>query len=76
MSKQVAAEEREKLDSYLSAFESVRARNVQLEQMRPLIKKNAPELTTQYASTDFGVRIKTFFELAGAALITGLTNVI
>ncbi|MEI6234381.1 MAG: DUF1552 domain-containing protein [Planctomycetota bacterium] len=76
VAKQVAAEEREKLDSYLAAFESVRARNIKLDEMKPRIKQNAPQLTTQYASNDFCERIKTFFELAAATLVTGLSNVI
>ena len=76
VAKEVASEEREKLDNYLEAFESVRARNGKLEAMRPQIKKNAPQNTTQYASTDFCDRIKTFFELASATLMTGLTNVV
>ena len=76
LGKQVGAEEREKLDAYLGAFDTVRARNLKLEAMRAEIKKHAPEATAQYASTAFNDRIDTFFEMAGAALITGLTNVV
>lgn len=76
VSKQVNQAEREKLDHYLSAFESVRARNEQLAGMKDTIRKNAPEVTTQYQSKVFTDRVSVFFELASAALITGLTNVI
>ena len=76
LAKEVGKEEREKLDHYLNAFESVRARNDQLVGMQEAIKKNAPKFTSQYASTVFTDRVSVFFELAAAALITGLTNVI
>ena len=76
LAKEVGMDEREKLDHYLAAFESVRARNDQLVGMQESIKKNAPKFTSQYASTVFTDRVSVFFELAAAALITGLTNVI
>lgn len=76
LAKQVSHEEREKLDHYLHAFESVRARNNQLVGMQNEIRRNAPQLTSQYASTVFTDRVSTFFDLASAALITGLTNVV
>jgi hypothetical protein len=76
VSRHVSAPEREKLGHYLGAFESVRARNVQLAGMSDLIRKNAPELSTQYGSKVFTDRISLFFDLSAAALITGLSNVI
>ena len=76
LASQISQEEREKLDHYLNAFESVRARNDQLVSMQEKIRKNAPELTSQYASTVFTDRVSTFFDLTAASLITGLTNVI
>ncbi len=76
LAKQVSQEEREKLDHYLGAFDSVRARNDKLVGMQEAIRKSAPEFTSQYASTVFTDRVSTFFDLASAALITGLTNVI
>ena len=44
--------------------------------MQNEIRRNAPQLTSQYASTVFTDRVSTFFDLASAALITGLTNVV
>tara|TARA_B110000438_G_C15765088_1_gene629177 strand:+ start:58 stop:1449 length:1392 start_codon:yes stop_codon:yes gene_type:complete len=76
LAKRISSEEREKLDHYLAAFESVRGRNDKLVAMREKIVNNAPELTTQYASTVFTDRVSVFFDLASAALITGLTNTI
>ena len=76
VSSQVSRDEREKLEQYLGAFESVQARNEQLAGMHDAIQKNAPKLTTQYASTVFEDRVSIFFELTAAALITGLTNVV
>jgi hypothetical protein len=76
LAKRISQEEREKLDHYLAAFDSVRARNVQLEGMQEAISKNAPEFSNQYTSTVFTDRVSVFFDLASAALITGLTNTI
>jgi hypothetical protein len=76
LARQVSQEEREKLDHYLGAFESVRARNTQLASMQAEIAKNAPEYTSQYSSKVFTDRVSVFFDLTAAALITGLTNVI
>lgn len=76
VAKHVSQAEREKLDNYLGAFESVRARNEKLSDMSDTIKRNAPTMTSQYSSTVFAERVSTFFELSAAALITGLTNVI
>ncbi|MFP6765774.1 MAG: DUF1552 domain-containing protein [Planctomycetaceae bacterium] len=76
VSRNVNAAEREKLDHYLGAFESVRARNIELARLSHEIRKNVPELTTQYSSQVFSDRISVFFELSSAALIAGLTNVI
>ncbi len=76
LARHVGREEREKLDHYLSAFESVRARNDELAGMRERIRKNAPKFTSQYASTSFTDRVSVFFDLAAAALVTGLTNVV
>lgn len=76
LSKQVNQEEREKLDSYLNAFDTVRNRNDRLREMRATIRQHAPRLTDRYDSIAFADRIGTFFEMAAAALTIGLTNVI
>lgn len=76
LSRQINNEEREKLDAYTNAFETVRTRNARLAEMRATIRQHAPRLTDQYASTAFGERIRTYFEMASAALVIGLTNVV
>ncbi|MEI6537284.1 MAG: DUF1552 domain-containing protein [Verrucomicrobiaceae bacterium] len=76
LAKQISQEEREKLDHYLGAFESVRARNTALAGMEGVIRKNAPKFTSQYDSTVFTDRVSVFFDMASAALIAGLTNVV
>jgi len=76
VSRNVSVAEKEKLDHYLEAFESVRARNSQLADLSDRIRRNVPELTTQYSSRVFADRISVFFQLSSAALIAGLTNVI
>ncbi len=76
LSRQVNQEEREKLDSYLNAFDTVRTRNDRLREMRATIRQHAPRLSDQYTSIAFADRIGAFFEMASAALKIGLTNVI
>jgi hypothetical protein len=76
LQKSVSQSEREKLEHYLGAFDSVRGRNIQLAEMQDVIKANAPELNSQYSSKVFADRVRVFFELSAATLITGLTNVI
>lgn len=76
VSNNVSASEREKLEHYLSAFDSVRARNEQLSSLSDAIRTHAPTLTSQYSSKVFADRVSVFFDLSAAALIAGLTNVI
>lgn len=76
VSRTVSSSEQAKLDQYLEAFESVRGRNTQLVGMSDSIRRNAPELTTQYASKVFADRVSLFFDLAASALVAGLTNVV
>lgn len=76
VSTQVSSAERDKLDQYLSAFESVRARNTKLKEMSEVLRRHSPTMTSQYTSKVFTERVGVFFELTAAALIAGLTNVV
>ncbi|QDU94036.1 DUF1552 domain-containing protein [Lignipirellula cremea] len=76
VSRNVGPAEREKLDHYLGAFDSVRARNEKLSNMSEAIRRNSPTVTSQYSSKVFAERVSVFFDLGAAALIAGLTNVV
>ena len=76
VSRQVSSSERDKLNQYLQAFESVRARNTKLSDMADSLRRHTPGMTSQYSSRIFTDRVSVFFDLTAAALIAGLTNVI
>lgn len=67
--------EREKLDPYLEAFESLRDRQVKISGIEESLRRNAPhpDKFRSPAETD---RLEGQFDLAAAALIAGLTNVV
>lgn len=70
------ATEQEKLGHYLNGFEALRDRRVQLVSMQKVLKENAPELDDKYTSRFTTHHLEAHFDMAAAALITGLTNVI
>jgi hypothetical protein len=74
--KALPSTERDKMDSYLSAFEELQVRHSKLSSMRSQIAEGAPEFTNKFSSSVEEVRQEAHFDLATAALITGLTNVV
>jgi len=70
------ATEQEKLGRYLNGFEALRDRRVKLVSMQKLLKENAPELDDKYTSRFTTHHLEAHFDMASAALITGLTNVV
>jgi hypothetical protein len=74
--RQLPASEKERFAHYTEAFESLRIRGQKKVQLEERIKRSAPELTNRYDSMVPSVRMGLHFELATAALVTGLTNVI
>lgn len=72
----LAAEERAKLDQYLDAFESLRARQDRVDAIKDDLKKHAPRLDDKFKKPTETNRLQAQFEIAAAALITGLTNVV
>jgi hypothetical protein len=65
----------EELDAYLSAYDQLAARQYQLLANKEVIKKSAPKLDDRFTSTVATKRLEAQFELAGSALIGGLSNV-
>lgn len=70
------SKEKEKLDHYLSAFESLADRRVKLAGMAGAINQHAPEFTDKYSSSVEVHRLEAHFDMAAASLIAGLTNVV
>ena len=75
LEKSVAGPEREKVDSYLQAFESLRQRQSRINEIQHTLRKHAPEVSDKYTSKVETDRLDAQFDLAAAALISGLTNV-
>jgi hypothetical protein len=74
--RQLSATEKERFAHYTEAFESLRIREQKKVQLDDRIKKFVPEMTSKYDSMVPSTRMGLHFELATAALVTGLTNVI
>lgn len=72
----LAPEERLKLDRYVEAFESLHQRQAQIAAMQEVIKRNAPQLGEKRTTTTSSLILEAQFEIATAALIAGLTNVV
>lgn len=68
--------EKDRFARYTESFEMLRLRGQKKVQLQDRIKRFAPELTNKYESMAPSVRMGLHFELATAALVTGLTNVI
>ena len=73
--KQLSAEDRERFGLYLNSFEELQNVERKKAALTGRIKKFAPEPDDQYDSMKPKHRIESYFELAAASLITGLTNV-
>ncbi len=71
----LAGPEREKLGPYLEAFESLRDRQTKIDAIGDNLKKQAPS-PDKFVSTVETDRLEGHFDLAAAALIAGLTNVV
>lgn len=72
----LSAPEKEKLDHYLSGFENLRDRQVKLATVDDSVRAHIPSITDKYTSPIETHRLEAHFDLAAAALIAGLTNVI
>lgn len=76
LSSQLGSDERERFENYTEAFESLRVREHRKAGFRDAIHKQAPEFTDLYTSPVETDRQECQFNIATAALITGLTNVV
>jgi hypothetical protein len=76
VSRRLDGEERDKLGHYLSAYESLRDRQSRLTEMRGRLARHAPPLDDRFTTGVETDRLAAQFDLAAAALITGLSNVV
>lgn len=72
----LAGEERAKFEQYAAAFETLHARQQELLRKAADLKKHAPQLGDRVASSTSTIVLEAQFEIAAAALIAGLTNVV
>ncbi len=72
----LAGEEREKFDRYLRAFEALRDRQRELVAMEAELKKHAPTLGAKPTASEASLILEAQYDIAGAALVAGLTNVV
>ena len=73
--KALPGSEKEKLDHYLGGIESLRDRRVKLSRMEAELRKGAPKVDDKYKSRISTHHLEAHFDMAAAALITGITNV-
>jgi hypothetical protein len=76
LQKSLPGTEQEKLDHYLNGFEALRDRRLKLVSMQNILRENAPELDDKYTSRFKTHHLEAHFDMASAALISGLTNVV
>jgi hypothetical protein len=74
--KELDAANKEQLDHYLDSFETLKKRREKLIGMKDHLGRYAPEITDKYTSKIGTHQLEAHFELASAALISGLTNVV
>ncbi|MFT5731585.1 MAG: hypothetical protein ACJAZN_000382 [Planctomycetota bacterium] len=72
---ELPSDEREKLGHYLNGFEALRDRRLELISMQDVLRAHAPDVTDKYTSDRTTQHLEAHFDMAAAALITGITNV-
>ncbi|MDC0157112.1 DUF1552 domain-containing protein, partial [Verrucomicrobia bacterium] len=74
--KQLSGDDKERFALYMDSFDSLRKIEEKKAALTDRIQKHAPERTNRYDSTSPSARIESHFEIASAALVAGLTNVV
>lgn len=72
----VAGPERHKLEAHVEAYEAMRDRHSRLNEIESSLRKHAPVVNDKYKSDIETDRLDAHFDIAAAALIGGLTNVV
>ncbi len=68
--------EKEKLGIYIDSFESLRERQRRLQGVEAEVRRQAPAVNDKYSSQVETDRLEAHFDIAAAALIAGITNVV
>jgi hypothetical protein len=76
LERRVAGPERDKLQTHLAAYEALRDRQSRLNEIEHTLREQAPVVNDKYKSEVETDRLDAHFDLAAAALIGGLTNVV
>ena len=74
--RQLSGNDKERFALYLESFDSLRKIEEKKAALTEQVRKHAPKLTDRYNSIAPSTRIESHFEIASAAIIAGLTNVI
>ena len=72
----IPSSEHGKMNAYLHAFEELQVRHSKLSSMKEQVAASAPGYSDKFTSIVEEVRQEAHFDLATAALIAGLTNVV
>ncbi len=72
----LAGAERERLQPYLHAYESLSGRQSRLNEIKDTLREKGPVLNDKYTSDVETDRLDAHFDMAAAALICGLTNTV
>lgn len=76
LEKNVGGPEREKLEQHLAAYAALRERQSRLNEIENTLRKHAPVVSDKYTSDVETDRLDAHFDIAAAALIGGLNNVV
>lgn len=74
--KNIAGPEREQLGAYLETLDTLRDRQSRLNEIEHTLREHAPTPNDKYASAVETDRLDAQFDIAAAALVAGLTNVL
>ncbi len=74
--RKLSSREKERFERYTDSFETLRRIENKKAELADEIQQHAPELTDRYDSVAPSSRIESHFEIATAALVAGLTNVV
>jgi hypothetical protein len=74
--REVPAAEQTKLEAHLEAYESMRHRQSRLNEIENSLREHAPVVSDKYTSAVETDRLDAQFDLAAAALLGGLTQVV
>jgi len=76
LERQLSGTDKERFGLYLESFDVIRNVELKKADYAAKAKKHAPTLTDFYKSQVASERIDSHFEIAAAALVTGMTNVV